>query len=294
MRGHILQIMLVYAALTQESKKYLIMKIVSFNTNSIRIRQHQLEAMIETYQPDVIGIQETKVQDHEFPLEMIAELGYQAAYHGQKTHYGVALLYKQQPVEIHKGFATDPEDAQRRFIRASFERNGKIITVMNGYFPQGESIDHPVKFPAKKKFYADLTHLISSQYKPADHLIVMGDMNIAPIDQDIGIGADNAKRWLKTGKCSFLPEEREWLQKLYDWGLYDTYRAHHPDVDDRFSWFDYRSKGFERAPKRGLRIDLILASQSVMDCCTDTGIDYEVRSMAKPSDHCPVWANFDI
>ena len=270
------------------------MKIVSFNTNSIRMRQHQLERLIKNHQPDVIGIQETKVQDHEFPVEMVRELGYEAAFHGQKTHYGVALLYKQQPVEIQKGFADDTDDAQRRFISATFEYEGKKITVMNGYFPQGESIDHPLKFPAKKKFYADLTKLITENFTPDDELIVMGDMNIAPVDQDIGIGPDNAKRWLKSGKCSFLTEEREWIQKLYDWGLYDTYRAHNPDVDDCFSWFDYRSKGFEKEPKRGLRIDLILATKNLMEKCTDTGIDYDVRSMNKPSDHSPVWANFQI
>ena len=270
------------------------MKIISFNTNSIRIRQHQLELLIKTHQPDVIGIQETKVQDHEFPIEMIKELGYDAAFHGQKTHYGVALLYKLPATDIYKGFEGDAEDAQRRFIQATFEKNGKKVTVMNGYFPQGESIDHPTKFPAKKKFYADLTQLITENYSPDDELIVMGDMNIASIDKDIGIGPDNAKRWLKTGKCSFLPEEREWLQKLYDWGLYDTYREQNPDVDDRFSWFDYRSKGFEREPKRGLRIDLILATRSLLEQCSDTGIDYDVRSLEKPSDHCPIWANFNI
>lgn len=268
------------------------MKIISFNTNSIRTRQHQLEALVKNHQPDVIGIQETKVQDTEFPIEMINELGYEAAFHGQKTHYGVALLYKQQPIEITKGFPGDDEDAQRRFISASFDVNGEKITVMNGYFPQGESNDHPVKFPAKKKFYADLTTLINEQHKPTDKLVVIGDMNIAPIDNDIGIGPDNAKRWLKTGKCSFLPEEREWIQKLYDWGLHDTYRNQYPDVDDRFSWFDYRSKGFEREPRRGLRIDLILATKPLLDACTDTGIDYDIRGMEKPSDHCPIWADF--
>ena len=269
------------------------MKIISFNTNSIRMRQHQLEALIKTHQPDVIGIQETKAQDEDFPIDMIHELGYEAAFHGQKTHYGVALLYKQEPVEIQKGFASDNEDSQRRFIMATFENNGKKLTVMNGYFPQGESNSHPTKFPAKKKFYADLTQLIHDQYKPDDQLVVIGDMNIAPADNDIGIGPDNAKRWLKSGKCSFLPEEREWIQKLYDWGLYDTYRNQYPDVSDRFSWFDYRSKGFDKDPKRGLRIDLILATKPLLDKCTNTGIDYDIRAMEKPSDHCPIWAEFD-
>jgi hypothetical protein len=83
----------------------------------------------------------------------------------------------------------------------------------------------------------------------------MGDMNVAPLDADIGIGEDNAKRWPRTGKCSFLPEERDWLQSIMDCGVIDAYRVVHPDVTDRFSWFDYRSRGFEREPKRGLRID---------------------------------------
>lgn len=270
------------------------MKVISFNTNSIRMREHQLKALVESHSPDVIGIQETKAQDVDFPVEMIESLGYQCAFYGQKTHYGVALLYKQTPLEIIKGFAGDAENAQRRFIAASFEIKGQKITVMNGYFPQGESNSHPEKFPAKKKFYADLTQLIKSQYSPDDNLIVMGDMNIAPLDLDIGIGADNAKRWLRNGKCSFLPEEREWLQTLYDWGLYDSYRHLNPKTDDRFSWFDYRSKGFEREPKRGLRIDLILATEKLTRQCTDTGIDYEVRAMEKPSDHCPIWADFQL
>jgi exodeoxyribonuclease-3 len=119
-------------------------------------------------------------------------------------------------------------------------------------------------------------------------------MNVAPLDSDIGIGADNAKRWLKNGKCSFLPEEREWLQKITDWGLVDTYRQHHADSSDHFSWFDYRSRGFERDPRRGLRIDLILATRPLAEFCRDADIDYAIRAMEKPSDHCPVWADFDI
>jgi len=270
------------------------MKVISFNTNSIRMRQHQLEKLINTHNPDVIGIQETKVQDADFPVDMIESLGYQCAFHGQKTHYGVALLFKHSPLEINKGFSTDTEDSQRRFIRAKFKINGEVITVMNGYFPQGDNNGHPTKFPAKKKFYEDLMQLLNSQYSTNDNLIVMGDMNIAPLDLDIGIGEDNAKRWLKTSKCSFLPEEREWIEKLYAWGLTDTFRQIHPRADDRFSWFDYRSKGFDKEPRRGLRIDLILASQKLSERCKAAGIDYDVRGMEKPSDHCPIWTEFDL
>ena len=271
------------------------MKIVSFNTNGIRARPHQLHALVDQYHPDIIGIQESKVQDPDFPIPMIDELGLHPDFHGQKGHYGVALLSRQQPAKVIKGYESDTDEAQRRLITGVYHLpNGEDLTVINGYFPQGESRDHVTKFPAKQKFYADLIDLLETQYSPDQPLIVMGDVNIAPQDIDIGIGLDNAKRWLKTGKCSFLPEEREWLQKLFDWGLIDTYRLHHTDSNDEFSWFDYRSRAFERDPKRGLRIDLILATASLAEQCTGSGILYDIRSMEKPSDHCPIWAQFDI
>ncbi len=271
------------------------MRIVSFNTNGIRARRHQLEALRDQYDPDIIGIQETKVQDQDFPQEMIDELGYRAHYFGQKTHYGVALLSKRPPLAVQKGFPGDGDDAQRRFIMGVFETaDGQPLNLINGYFPQGESRDHEVKFPAKRKFYADLLAYLNANFTPDDRLLVIGDMNIAPLDLDIGIGPDNAKRWLRTGKCSFLPEEREWMQQLTGWGLCDTYRQCHPEVDDRFSWFDYRSRGFEREPKRGLRIDLVLASPAVSEQLSGAGIAYDIRAMEKPSDHCPVWADFDL
>ena len=269
------------------------MNIVSFNTNSIRMRLHQIEALIDRYHPDVIGIQETKVIDEDFPFQAVSNLGYHAVVFGQKTHYGVALLSKQQPQHVFKGFPEDSEDAQRRLIGAEYidPRLGKV-TIINGYFPQGENRNHPTKFPNKVRFYEDLSSLLETNFSPSDNLLVIGDMNIAPIDHDIGIGPDNQKRWLREGKTSFLPEERAWLRRLIEWGLTDTYRAKHPNVDDRYSWFDYRSKGFEREPKRGLRIDLILASSSMMSRLSQAGIDYEVRAMPKPSDHCAIWAEF--
>ncbi len=270
------------------------MKCVSFNINSIRSRLHQLEAIVKKYQPDFIGLQETKACDEDFPTEAVEALGYHVAYTGQKTHYGVALMSRWPFLSQVKGFATDTTETQKRFIGGRFQLDGgRKLTVLNGYFPQGESRDHPVKFPNKQRFYADLLHHLKTEQAADEPLIVMGDVNVSPTDRDIGIGEDNRKRWLKAGKCSFLPEEREWLASLYDWGLVDTYRSCHPEVDDRFSWFDYRSRGFEREPKRGLRIDLILASRALAASCITAGIDYEIRAMDKPSDHCPVWAEFD-
>jgi len=269
-------------------------KAVSFNTNSIRLRTHQLEALIKTHSPDFIGIQETKVTDKDFPVETIKELGYHVEFHGQKTHYGVALMSKSPFLSVQKGFESDTPESQKRFIAGEFASPfGGTITVANGYFPQGESQEHPVKYPNKRKFYEDFNSYLTNNLSAEEQVIVMGDMNISPEDIDIGIGEDNRKRWLKTGKCSFLPEEREWLKTLYGWGLEDTYRYLHPDSTELFSWFDYRSKGFEREPKRGLRIDLILASKALMKHCREAGIDYDVRAMEKPSDHCPIFTYFE-
>ncbi|NVJ49611.1 MAG: exodeoxyribonuclease III [Gammaproteobacteria bacterium] len=266
------------------------MKIVSFNINSVRARLHQLAALIETHQPDVIGLQETKVADEQFPLSDIEQLGYHVEFHGQKGHYGVATLSKVAPVKVEKGFVSDAEDAQRRVIVSYHQVGVRTISVFNGYFPQGESRDHPVKFPAKAKFYADLKQYVSDL--DIANAIIMGDFNISHTDLDIGIGEVNAKRWLRTGKCSFLPEERDWLNEIMDFGFVDTFRLHFPNEDNRFSWFDYRSKGFQDEPKRGLRIDLILAGQSLSENCVAAGIDYDIRGMDKPSDHCPIWATF--
>ncbi|MCB1802810.1 MAG: exodeoxyribonuclease III [Gammaproteobacteria bacterium] len=268
-------------------------RVVSFNINGVRARPHQLEALRDLYDPDIIGLQETKVQDPDFPRQMIEDLGYHVAFYGQKSHYGVALLSKQPPLAVEYGFPDEDELAQRRLIAARYQIGERELTVLNGYFPQGESRDHPVKFPHKERFYADLLKLLCERYSPQQDLMLIGDMNVAPQDRDIGIGADNAKRWLKTGKCSFLPEEREWLARLMDWGLADAYRIRYPEVDDRFSWFDYRSRGFEREPRRGLRIDLLLATAGLQSRVRDSGVAYDIRAMEKPSDHCPTWVDFD-
>ncbi len=271
------------------------MKIVSFNINGIRARFHQLEALVEQHSPDIIGLQEIKVHDSEFPHEGLAELGYHMIHHGQKAHYGVATFSRQAPVCVEKGFPGEAENHQRRMLITTHKLpDGRLLRVLNGYFPQGESRNHPEKFPNKMNFYANLQSYLETQASPEDLVIVMGDMNISPQDSDIGIGEENRKRWLKAGKCSFLPEEREWLEKLLGWGLVDTYRNANPDRNDSFSWFDYRSKGFEQEPKRGLRIDLILATEALNARCVGTGIDYTLRAMEKPSDHCPIWAEFNL
>ena len=269
------------------------MRFVTFNANGIRARLHQVEAIARLHSPDVIALQEIKVQDDLFPVDAVKSIGYpHAVIHGQKGHYGVALLSLCQPAEVQCGFPWRAADQQRRFVTASYNVGGRSVRVINGYFPQGENRDHPVKFPAKETYYQDLLRYLREFCDPAQPLLVSGDMNVAPEDEDIGIGEDNRKRWLRQGTTSFLPEEREWLAAVMDWGLTDTYASWIGDGERLYSWFDYRSRGFERTPKRGLRIDFILATDTLAAAVADCGIDYGIRGEHKPSDHCPVWCHF--
>jgi exodeoxyribonuclease III len=275
------------------------MRLVSFNINGIRARLHQLEALVQAHRPALIGLQETKVQDSEFPREAVEALGYRVHFHGQKGHYGVALMVDParcgDPEAVYHGFPDDGEDAQRRMIGVRLRSaDGEPLTVYNGYFPQGENVEHPVKFPHKRAFYAQLKDLLEKAHRPDERLAVMGDFNISPQDIDIGIGEANRRRWLREGKTSFQPVEREWLEGIKAWGLADSYRIRHPAVDDRFSWFDYRSRGFERDPRRGLRIDHILVTAPLAERVADAGIDYDLRGMTRPSDHAPVWTELDL
>jgi exodeoxyribonuclease-3 len=269
-------------------------RIISFNVNGLRARLHQLQAIIDQHAPDIIGLQEIKVSNEEFPVDAIIDMGYTVDFHGQKGHYGVALLSKVPATAITRGYPTDNEDSQCRMIHGEYRVNDKTIHVINGYFPQGEGRAHPTKFPAKEKFYADLTAYLGDSFSSNDRVIVMGDMNVAAEDIDVGIKPENAKRWLKTGKSAFLPEEREWLATLQSWGLTDTFRSMNAQDDRSYSWFDYRSRGFEQEPKSGLRIDLILASAAAMDELATTGIDFAASAFEKPSDHCPIWADFSL
>ncbi|MDT8447651.1 MAG: exodeoxyribonuclease III [bacterium] len=267
------------------------MKIASFNVNSIRARLELLLQYLKTESPDILGLQETKVQDHEFPVEALADAGYEVDFFGQKSYNGVALLSKVKPLSVQRGFKTDGPEDQKRFQAARFRTTeGKELVVVNGYFPQGENREHPTKFPAKKKFYEDLQRFLANE-DPSGYLMVMGDFNISPTDLDIGIGETNAKRWLKTGKCSFLPEEREWLGRMAGWGLFDSFRELHPEVKDQFSWFDYRSGGY---PDRGLRIDQIWVTKPLLEHCLEAGIDYHLRAQERPSDHCVIWSRFNL
>jgi len=130
---------------------------------------------------------------------------------------------------------------------------------------------------------------IKKLQKSSPNIIVMGDFNVAPSEKDIGIGENNAKRWLRDGKCAFLPEEIEMWNSIRDLGFVDSWRLQNPNEGSIYSWFDYRSRMFDDNPKRGLRIDHIMVSENLTDSIKSTGISYDARALEKPSDHCPIW-----
>jgi len=262
------------------------MKYICFNVNGIRARLHAIDLLLEREQPDILGLQEVKIADDIFPHDWFTERGYYSYTHGIKGRHGVAIISKQPAKQVQCGLNCDRTDSQRRFIAATYDLNGNAMTVMNGYFPQGENRSHPTKFEDKKQYYWHLQQYLKQFDKQALYLL-MGDMNVARNDIDVGIGEDNAKRWLRSGTCCFLPEEREWLETLMATPFIDCYREEHPN-QQLYSWFDYRSKGFDREPKRGLRIDYIFASEAMAKHCHSSGILSDYRGFERPSDHCPI------
>ena len=265
-------------------------RIICFNINGLRARPHQLQALKEKYDPDVIALQEIKVSDEDFPEQIPTELGFNYYNYEQKGFHGVAIFSKQAPINIIKGLEGAEDEAQKRYIQCDYSTNTGPLSICNSYFPQGENRKHPDKFPYKDRYYKRITNHIKNLNT---NVVLTGDFNIAPDRNDIGMNEDGIKRWLSQGHTAFLPEEIEWYKKLTDLGLVDIWRERNPD-STKCSWFDYRSRGFDQDPKRGLRIDHFLLSKNVQEKYMNSEIDHELRAMEKPSDHCPVVLDLDI
>ena len=265
-------------------------RIICFNINGLRARPHQLKALKEKYDPDIIALQEIKVSDEDFPDQIPTELGFNYYNYGQKGFHGVAIFSKQPPISVIKGLEGGEDESQKRYIQCDYDTNVGIVSVCNSYFPQGENRKHPDKFPYKDRYYKRITKHIESL---STNVVLTGDFNIAPNKNDIGMNEDGIKRWLSQGHTAFLPEEIEWYKKLTDLGLVDIWRERNPN-STKCSWFDYRSRGFDQDPKRGLRIDHFLLSKDMQEKYINSEIDHELRAMEKPSDHCPVVLDLDI
>jgi exodeoxyribonuclease-3 len=253
------------------------MKVASWNVNSVRVRVEQVVEWLSSEQPDVLGLQEIKMQTDDFPAAAFAEIGYQSVANGQKTYNGVALLYKESGADFHLDLP-DFEDPQKRAIAGTF--NG--CRVINLYVPNGQAVGAD-KYAYKLDWLAALEKWLAVEMATHEKVVVMGDFNIAPDDRDVHDPAE----WQDKILCS--EPERAALTRLLDLGLQDSFRLF-DQAEESFSWWDYRAAGFRR--NRGLRIDLLLASQAVADSCVQSFIDKEPRTLERPSDHAPVWLEF--
>jgi len=255
------------------------MKITSWNVNSLKVRLDQVLEWINANQPDVIGLQETKLTDDKFPVEAVQEVGYHAAFTGQATYNGVALLSREPADDVRLEIPAF-EDPHRRVIAGTF--NG--VRVVNLYVVNGKAVGDE-KYEWKLKWLEAVTRWIAEEAKAHEKLVVVGDFNIAPEDRDV----HDPEAWHERILCS--TPERTALEKLMSPGLTDTYRLF--DQPERvYSWYDYRQMAFRR--KMGLRIDLVLASKAMAEKCTAGDIDLEPRRNERPSDHAPVSAVFAL
>jgi exodeoxyribonuclease-3 len=254
------------------------MRIASWNVNSLRVRLDQVLAWLEARRPDVLGLQETKLTDDSFPEERIASAGYRAVWHGQKTYNGVALLTRADARDVVRGLEDYP-DEQRRVVGATVAG----IRVYNVYAPNGQAVGSD-KYAYKLEWFGALRSQLARELKEHRRVIVMGDFNVAPEDRDV----HDPDAW--TGNVLVSPEERAALAGIADLGLADTFRLfEQPEAS--YSWWDYRAAAFRR--NRGLRIDLQLASEALATHCRNAAIDREPRGWERPSDHAPVYADFE-
>lgn len=253
------------------------MKIATWNVNSLRVRLPHVLQWLAAAQPDILAIQETKTVDGEFPLAALEAAGYKAVFSGQKTYNGVAILSKSPATDV----VTDIpylDDPQRRILAATIDG----IRVVDLYVVNGSEVGSD-KYAYKLDWLAKVTAWLQGQVVQYPKLVVLGDFNIAPEDRDV----HDPVAWEGQILCSVA--ERAALQSIQALGLRDVFRQF-GQPEKSFSWWDYRAGGFRR--NRGLRIDLILASEVLAAQCSGCAIDREPRTWEKPSDHTPVVAEF--
>ena len=250
--------------------------IATWNVNSIRARIEHLTTWLKLTSPDVVGIQETKVQDADFPHAELAALGYHVLFSGQKSYNGMALLSK-QPASLLATELPGFDDPQRRVLAAKIAN----ITLLNLYVPNGSAVGSE-KFSYKLAWLDALGDWVANLLESGEPLMLVGDFNIAPDDRDV----HDPAAW--EGKILCSDDERARLQRLVGLGMCDVFRRFE-QLPQVFSWWDYRSGGFRR--NEGLRIDLILASPGLTERCTKCAVDVGPRRWEKPSDHAPVVAH---
>jgi exodeoxyribonuclease-3 len=248
------------------------MKLATWNVNSLKVRLEQLLAWLDAAKPDVVCLQELKLEDAKFPLAEIEAAGYRAAYSGQKTYNGVAILSKAPLADVTMGVEGFADD-HKRVISATVD-GVRIVCV---YCPNGQAVGSD-KYAYKLRWFAGLQAWLQTECAKHPALVLAGDFNVAPEDRDV----HDPKAW--EGQVLVSEPERKAWRALVALGLQDSFRLFE-QPDKVFSWWDYRMLGFRR--NAGLRIDHLLLSAPLARRCTSSVIDKEPRKLERPSDHAP-------
>jgi exodeoxyribonuclease-3 len=251
-------------------------KLVTWNVNSIRQRLERLLALLARHTPDVVCLQETKVVDADFPVDVLRAAGYASVFAGQKSYNGVAILARSAPGEVVCGFRDGGNDEQARLLSATVDG----VRVICAYVPNGQSVGSD-KYAYKLEWYERLRKLLERESDPARPLALVGDFNVAPADLDV----HDPEAW--RGQVLVSEPERAALSHLLDWGLVDGFRARYPERV-AYTWWDYRELGFPL--NKGLRIDHVLLTQPLVAKLEDVVIDRDERKGKGASDHAPVLA----
>jgi exodeoxyribonuclease-3 len=255
------------------------MKLASWNVNSLKVRLPQLTDWLGAARPDVICVQETKLEDGKFPQAELAAQDYRAVFSGQKTYNGVAILARSQPADIAIGLPGFP-DEQKRVISCTVDG----VRIVCLYAPNGQAVGSE-KYEYKLRWFAALERWLAAESARYPRMALLGDFNVAPEDRDV----HDPKAW--EGQVHVSEPERAAWRALLALGFKDSFRLFE-QPERAYSWWDYRMLGFRR--NAGLRIDHILLSDALAKSCSAAGIDKAPRKLERPSDHAPVLAEIEV
>jgi exodeoxyribonuclease-3 len=261
--------------LTHSEPAFVIQKIATWNVNSLKVRLPHVLDWLANQRPDVLCLQETKLEDKAFPFAEIEAAGYHAIHHGQKTYNGVAILARDEAQDVVRNIP-DFDDPQARVIAATVDG----VRIVCAYIPNGQAVGSD-KYEYKLKWLRALNRWLKEELARHPRLALLGDYNIAPDDRDV----HDPVAWRGQILCS--EAERDAFRAMTELGLADAFRLFE-QPEKAFSWWDYRMLGFQK--NQGLRIDHILLSPALAANCTACAIDRAPRKLERPSDHAPVIA----
>jgi exodeoxyribonuclease-3 len=251
-------------------------RIATWNVNSLKIRLDKVLGWVASAQPDILLMQETKLADEAAPVLPFRMAGYDLAHHGEGRWNGVAIASRAGLDDVSFGFQGQGPDAEgARFLAATCAG----IRAVSVYAPNGRALDTPF-YAAKLDWFARLHAWLRETLEPSEDLVLGGDFNVAPADEDVYDPV------VFVNSTHTSPSEREAFRRLLKWGLVDAYRLHHPEPG-RYTWWDYRAGHFHRG--LGMRIDHLLVSRSVAARSTGAEIDRNARKGPAPSDHAPLY-----